>query len=362
MPPDFNALTIKDIRPETRGAVSILFDVPAELGAEYRFEPGQYLTLRATLEGEEVRRSYSVCAGLDDAELRIAVKRHEDGLFSSFANERLKAGDRIEVMKPKGRFTLPAADAPGRSYLMLAAGSGITPVLSIVKTVLAREADARVVLIYGNRDARSIMFKAALEDLKDRYLGRFTLLHVLSREHQEVELLNGRIDAAKITTVARAMPGGKPDLAYLCGPTALLKEGREALEALGLPRERIKVEIFTAQGGPRPASARSTRSTSSTPPTEAPVATARVKLHGREKIVPMAKGESVLEAAIRAGIEAPFSCKGGMCCTCRARLTDGKVEMAANYSLEPWELEAGFVLTCQSHPRTTEVAVDYDAR
>jgi ring-1,2-phenylacetyl-CoA epoxidase subunit PaaE len=331
------------------------------VAGESRFAPGQYLTVRRQLDGEEVRRSYSVCAGLDDGELRIAVKRHDGGLFSTFANERLKAGEAIEVMPPRGRFTVEIAPEAQRTYLAIAAGSGITPVLSIVKTVLAREPRAQVTLLYGNRDAASIVFKSELEDLKDRYLGRFTLLNVLSREHQDVALLNGRIDREKIDAVLATMAGGKPDLAFLCGPTSLMKSAREALEAAGLPRERIRTEIFMAEGAAAQTRVRPERRPAAAP-SAPPHAIARIKLHGRERSVPMAEGETVLEAAVRAGLEAPFSCKGGMCCTCRARLAEGKVEMAANYSLEPWELEAGFVLTCQSHPTTDVVVIDYDAR
>jgi ring-1,2-phenylacetyl-CoA epoxidase subunit PaaE len=357
--PDFNTLTVRTVRKETPGAVTIVFDVPEALADAYRFDAGQYLTVRREFDGVEERRSYSVCSGTRDNELRIAVKRQDGGTFSTFANDVLAAGDPIEVMRPRGRFTAQPEPGARRLYLAIAAGSGITPVLSIVKTLLVEEPASEIILVYGNRDSRSIMFKSELEDLKDRYLGRLTLLNVLTREHQDAPLLNGRIDAAKIGTVLQSLRGRLPDVAYLCGPLPLMKLAREALEDHGLPRERIRTEIFTAQGGaPRPAAPAATRTAE---PDAAPVATLRVTLHGRENLVPMAAGETVLDAATRAGLEAPFSCRGGMCCTCRAKLTDGTVDMAVNYSLEPWELEAGFVLTCQSRPTTPSVAVDYDA-
>ena len=359
MTPDFHTLTVRSVRRETPDAVSIVLDVPPASRDAFRFAPGQYLTLRTTLDGEDVRRSYSVCSGLDDGELRVAVKRHDGGLFSTHANTALKAGDEIEVMTPRGRFTLPAATGSARTILAIAAGSGITPVLSLLKTALAREPATRAVLLFGNRGADRILFKREIEDLKDRHMGRLTVFNVLSREHQDVPLLNGRIDAAKIEAVLRTLPGGKPDIAFLCGPLPLLKVARDTLEAAGLTREQIKTEIFAPAAGAR-----------SKPATAAPravavetdiAAIARITLNGRERAISMRTGETVLEAAIRNGLEAPFSCRGGMCCTCRAKVTRGSVAMAVNYSLEPWEENAGFVLTCQSRPTASEIAVDYDA-
>ena len=294
----FHPLKVKQIRRETPDAVSIVFDVPDDLRDAYRFEAGQYLTVRRDFAGEEVRRSYSVCSGLDDGELRIAIKRHEDGRFSSFANTVLKAGDAIEVMPPRGRFTAKARPEERHVYLMVAAGSGITPVLSILKTILNREPYSQAVLVYGNRDARAIMFRAELEDLKDTYLGRLTVLHVLSREHQDVGLLNGRIDGDKIAAILKSLPEGRVDAAYLCGPTPMMKTVREALEAAGLPRERIRTEIFTAQGAPAGASQTGTRRPAVQGAEAA--AEARITLNGREVRVPMLQGETVLEAAVRA--------------------------------------------------------------
>lgn len=361
MTPRFHPLTVREVRRETADAVSIAFDVPAELADAYRFQQGQYLTLEAEIGGETVRRSYSICSGLDDGELRVAVKRIDGGRFSGFANENLKAGDRIDVMTPMGRFTTPLEPEAARVFLGVAAGSGITPILSIARTVLAREPESRFVLLYGNRGVGSILFQEALDDLKDRFLDRFTLVHVLSREAGDVTLSSGRIDAAKIETAVRHLaPGGRVDHAFLCGPGGLVEAGRGALAALGLPADRIHVELFTPAEGVPPAPVH-VGSAADAAAGAGAAAEARIRLSGRSVSVPVAAGETIVDAARRAGLEVPYSCKGGMCCTCRAKITEGGVDMAVNWSLEPWEIAAGYVLTCQSRPATAVVAVDYDA-
>ena len=358
MTPRFHTLTIKDVRRETPDAVSIAFDVPDDLAGAYRYRPGQYLTVRATVGGEELRRSYSICSGLDDRELRIAVKRIEGGVFSAFANEALATGMPIDVMTPMGRFVLP--EEPGaRTYVAFAAGSGITPIMAQVKTILSREPDSRFHLFYGNRRSQTILFKGELEDLKDRFMTRLSVYHVLSQEAQDVSLLSGRIDAAKVETFMRhVVPHETVDHFLLCGPGGLIDATREALLALGVPAEKIHVELFTPADGTPVVRSRPAR-----PAGEALPATARltVVLDGATHEMAMAEGETVVDAALRAGIDAPYSCKGGMCCTCRARVTEGAVRMRVNYSLEPWELEAGFVLTCQAEPVGDRVTVDYDA-
>lgn len=353
----FHTLTVADVRRETPEAVSIAFAVPPALAEEYRYAPGQHLTLRRSEPGgEELRRSYSICTGLDEGELRIAVKRVEDGAFSVFANEAIKAGDAIDVMTPQGRFGATPEPLAARTLLAVAAGSGITPVMAILKTVLKREPDSRFVLIYGNRNAQSIIFKDALDDLKDRYLDRLVIHHVLSREPQEVPLLAGRIDGEKLATLVRAsVPVAAIDHAFLCGPGALIAESKSALERLGVAPERIHVEYFSTDG--MPIEPRAPRPSDTA--TEA-AARAAITLHGVRHEVPMLAGETIVEAGLRAGLEMPYSCRGGMCCTCRAMLTEGEVRMDLNYSLEQWEMDAGFVLTCQAHPLTPRVAVDYD--
>ncbi|MEJ1157439.1 1,2-phenylacetyl-CoA epoxidase subunit PaaE [Prosthecomicrobium sp. N25] len=362
MTPRFHTLTVKDVRPETRDAVSIVFDVPAELKDEYRFAPGQYLTLRADIGGEDIRRSYSISSGLDDGEIRVAVKKVDSGRFSGFACGDLRPGDRLEVMTPSGRFTVPLDAEAERTYLAVAAGSGITPVLSLMKSILAREPKSRFILVDGNRTAADILYLTEIEDLKDRHLDRLTVFHVLSRESADVALLAGRIDAAKLSTIVeRACPFAGIDHAFLCGPQGLVEEARACLEALGIPHERIHVELFTPAADARPVATRVSAHDGSAEAAAPVAATAEIRLDGRRYQVPIAQGETVIDAARRAGLEAPYSCKGGMCCTCRAKVLEGAVEMDANWSLEPWELEAGFVLTCQSHPTTAKLVVDYDA-
>ena len=347
----FHTLRIADRRQETDEAVSLAFEIPMGLREAFAFRPGQYLTLRATLGGEEVRRAYSICAGLDDGELRVAVKHVPGGAFSAHANTALQAGNVLEVMPPEGRFGHDPS-GQGRLYLGLAAGSGITPILSIVKSVLAREPGSRFILLYGSRSTAQVLFRGALEDLKDRYLDRLTVVHTLSREAQDVPALNGRLDGAKLRAL---LPGlvdtAAIDQAFLCGPEAMLDELPGVLADLGVPEDRIQVERFTPSG-PRRAVVVAQ---------DAPAAAMATIIHdGARREVPVADGETVLDAALRAGMDLPWSCHGGMCSTCRARVTEGQVEMAVNFSLEPWEVSAGYVLTCQARAVTPSVVVDYD--
>ena len=356
----FHSLKIKDVQRETDDAVSIAFDVPTDMNGTFEFIPGQYLTVRARIDGAPQQRTYSICSGLDDGELRIAVKRVEGGAFSNFANDNLTAGMELDVMPPLGRFTARPGEHAGAHYAAFAAGSGVTPIFSIVKTLLEREPDSTFTLFYGNRDRGSVIFREQLEDLKDRFLERFTLVHVLSREGQDVDLLHGRLDANRITTFAKAGLFDPETVTtfFLCGPGNMIETGRQALEGLGVPSERIRFELFTTgrEGleSAEPMSERAKAAVSEGAKIEA-------VLDGAVREFSMQDGDAnVIDAAHRQGIELPFSCKGGMCCTCRAKVREGEVEMAANYSLEPWELEAGFVLTCQARPLTSKVVLDYD--
>ena len=353
MAPRFHTLTIAECRRETADAVSLAFAVPDGLRDDYAFSPGQYLTLRASIDGEDVRRSYSICSGLDDNELRIAIKHVEGGAFSTWANEQLRTGNTLDVMTPDGRFGVPIEPASPRTLVAFAAGSGITPILSIASTVLKREA-GRFFLFYGNRTTAGIMFRERLEDLKDRYLSRLAVFHVLSREQQDLPVLNGHLDAEKIGLVMRSLvPMASVDQAFVCGPQPMIEGLEKALADLGMARDHIHVERFTPGVGGRPP-----------PKTVAadakPKAIATIISEGARFDIPVAEGEAIIDAAIRAGRSLPYSCKGGMCCTCRAKLVEGRVEMAVNYSLEPWETDAGYVLTCQSHPVTEHVVIDYD--
>jgi ring-1,2-phenylacetyl-CoA epoxidase subunit PaaE len=353
--PRFHWLRVRDVRRETADAISVAFAIPAQLAADYAFRAGQYLTLRTTLDGEEVRRSYSICSGLDDGEVRIAIKQVEGGVFSVWAQDALRPGVAIEVMTPTGRFGIPALGEAGRLHVGFAAGSGITPILSIMKTVLSREPGSRFFLFYGSRATGSILFRGALEDLKDRYLGRVSVFHVLSQERQDIDILNGRLDREKLGKLLRQILGGAAiDAAYVCGPFGMIEAVETALAEMSVPADRIQVERFSSalSGRPRPP-----RPVKLDAP---PHATAAVVLDGKRTEVPVAEGEAVLDAALRAGLDLPFSCKGGMCSTCRAKVVEGSVDMELNYSLEPWETAAGYVLTCQARPTSAHVVLDYD--
>ena len=353
--PRFHKLTVQDVRRETPDAISIAFAVPTVLHTDYAFEAGQYLTLRKTLDGEEVRRSYSICSGPDDGELRIAVKRVDGGRFSVWANAGINVGDALDVMTPTGRFGIAHRPDQARVFAGFAAGSGITPILSIARGILAREPESRMFLFYGNRSTSEMLFREALEDLKDRRLGRLSVFNVLSRERQDVPALNGRLDADKVRLLLRhVVPAEIIDHAFVCGPADMSGGIEATLRDLGLAPHRIHVERFvSASGGkprPRPVAAAS----------GTPFATAALISDGRRAEVPVADGEAVLDAALRAGLDLPYACKGGMCSTCRAHLEKGTVEMAANFSLEPWEIEAGFILTCQARPTSPRVVIDFD--
>ncbi|CAA9262035.1 MAG: 1,2-phenylacetyl-CoA epoxidase, subunit E [uncultured Acetobacteraceae bacterium] len=358
----FHALTVAEVRRETSDAASVAFAVPPELREAFRFIPGQYLTLRRVFDGEEVRRSYSICAGLDDGELRVGIKRVPGGRFSTWIAESLKPGDTLEASPPEGRFGLaPDPAAAPRTVLGIACGSGVTPILSIARSLLAREPRSRVVLLYGNRGASGIMFREALEDLKDRHLARLTVVHVLSGEKHELAALHGRLDRGRVSSlVSGLVRPGEIVAAFLCGPSGMAEAATEALVSLGVTPERIHVERFTPAGGvAAPATAH--RPGAAAPADARPVAMLEVVSEGVTRTVPVLPDETVLEAGLRAGLGLPWSCRGGMCCTCRAKVTGGEVAMDVNYSLQPWETEAGFVLTCQSRPKTPTVAVDYDA-
>lgn len=355
--PRFHTLRIRDIRREAPDAVSLAFDIPGDLAGDYAFEPGQYLTLRSTLDGEDMRRSYSICTSPHEGELRIGVKKVSGGPFSTWLNDSVKPGDEIAVMTPTGRFGLTEASGQSRVHVGFAAGSGITPLLSILRGVLKREPDSRFFLFYGNRTTDGIMFREALEELKDRYMGRLSVFHVLSQEEQDVPVLNGRLDGDKVAALLRnIVPAAAIDHAFVCGPHGMSETVEEALRAAGVADARIHVERFVSADGGRP------RAKPVTPQAvETASHRATLIVDGKSRDVPVPDGVSILDAALAAGLDLPFACKGGMCCTCRAKLVAGEAPMAVNYSLQPWEIEAGFVLTCQAHPVTDRVTVDFDA-
>jgi ring-1,2-phenylacetyl-CoA epoxidase subunit PaaE len=353
--PRFHRLTVSDLRRESPDAVSLSFAIPRELADDYGFAPGQYLTLRTTMDGEEVRRSYSICSGPDDGELRIAVKKVDGGAFSSWAADELKPGDELEVMTPTGRFGVALAPGEARVYVGFAAGSGITPVLSLLKGVLAREPSSRFFLFYGNRSTGGMLFREALEELKDRFIERLSIFHVISGEEQDIPILHGRLDGEKVRVLLRSLvPAAGVDHVFICGPTGMSEDIEATCRDLGIAPDRIHVERFVSGLGGRP------RPKTVVPVSAPPKAHAALIIDGKRREVPVAEGEAILDAALRAGLDLPFACKGGMCSTCRAKLVEGEAQMEVNYSLEPWELNAGFILTCQARPTSDRVVVDYD--
>ena len=352
----FHPLQVASVERETRDAVAITFVVPEALRGQFRFEQGQHLTLRAELGGEDVRRSYSICSAVQDGSLRIAVKKTPGGVFSTWANTALKAGDTIDVMPPLGHFNVPLATDAARHYLGFAAGSGITPLLSIVKTTLASEPRSRFTLVYGNRASGTVMFKEELAGLKDTYLGRFNLVHVLSREAQDIELLHGRIDRAKADALlAHWVRLDDIDSTFVCGPEGMMDAVIAALTARGVPEARIKIERFAAS---IPKHTHVAHVAPELGHTECEVT---VIIDGATHTFLLEKAkENILEAGLRNGVELPYSCKGGVCSTCRCRLVEGEVDMDVNFALEDYEVARGFILACQSYPVTDKVTIDYD--
>ena len=359
----FHTLTVESVRPLTDDAVEVTFTVPAALADEYDYLPGQYVALRTTLEGTEVRRSYSLCRPPEhpthggDTRLSVAVKRDEGGLFSTWAQAGLHPGYRIDVMSPQGTFTSGLDDLDDRHVVGIAAGSGITPLMALAHTVLTRSTTSRFTLLYTNRSTLDVMFLEDLADLKDRFPSRLTLHHVLSREQRAAPVLSGRIDEEKLRTILGALiPPSSVDEWFLCGPLALVDMCRQVLNDVGVDRSHIRFELFTTGDEPARA-ARPVRVRSGDRTVEI-----EVTLDGVSSTVesPVDAHESVLNAALRVRPDAPFACAGGVCGTCRARVVAGSVTMTENYALEPDELERGFVLTCQSHPTSDRVVVDYD--
>ncbi len=349
----FSRLHVAAVDRLTDDSVAITFDVPPELADDFRFAPGQHLTLRHVADGQDLRRTYSVCASAAGGPLRVAVKRLEGGAFSTWANQALRSGDELEVLPPAGRFGPRLDPARARRYGLIAAGSGITPVLSIAWTVLEVEPDSTVVLLYGNRTQGSVMFLEELADLKDRFPERLELLHVLSREEQDSELLSGRLDAERLGRLLAALvPVDEVDEWYLCGPFGVVTGGRQVLLDAGVEPARVHTELFHADAPPpRPPRTAGTPAAGSTVVAE---------LHGRTTTLTVDRdGEAILDALLKVRPDAPYACKGGVCGTCRARVLEGAVEMDVNYALEPDELQAGVVLTCQAHPTTDEVRLSY---
>lgn len=353
----FHTLTIADVKRETADTVSIAFDIPENLKSDFKYIQGQYLTFKAQINGEEVRRSYSLCSSPStDNELRVAIKKVPNGLFSTYANESLKTGDTLETMPPMGNFYTELKEGQSKRYVAFAAGSGITPVLSILKTSLTTETNSRFTLFYGNRNSDSIIFKNELSALAEKYADRLNVHHILSREEQSNSLLNGRIDAEKCKGLCESYKNVQSaDEFFLCGPAEMIDNVTNTLSGLGVDKKHIHFELFNtpvmAENQPKRAASKSSNGLS----------TVTVIMDGDETTFELSSnGDSVLDAALDAGVDVPFACKGAVCCTCKAKVKEGDVEMDMNYALEDEEVEEGFILTCQSHPKSATVIVDYD--
>ncbi len=360
--PRFHELKVKRVSPEAAGSVAITFDIPADLREAFTFEPGQFLTLRADINGQDVRRNYSISSPRSrlakQGEVEVGIRPVEGGLFSNWAATQVKAGDTMKVMTPDGRFVVKKQRALHR--VGFAGGSGITPILSIAATTLEEQPESKFTLVYGNRNMATVMFNEALQDLKDRYAARFTMVHVLSSQAQEVDLLQGLVDSAKVRAIVDALlPVKSMDEVFICGPEPMMDAAESTLLELGVPRERVYTERFTAST-PAAAPAAVAAAVKAAPSTK--TIQLVVVLDGKQHEMAMAPGEHVLDVALDAGLDLPYSCKAGVCCTCRAKVVQGSATMDKNYTLEADEVKQGFVLTCQACAATDKLVVSFDER
>jgi len=355
----FHRLAVKEIKKETPECVSLLFDVPEELKKDFQFSQGQSLTMRAIINGEEVRRTYSICSSPLENQLKVAVKKVVGGAFSSYANEQLKKGDVLEVMQPVGKFYTELNPAQKKNYLAFAAGSGITPVLSLIKTTLATEQESSFTLVFGNKNRGSIIFFEELESLKNKYMERFNLVHILSREKTETAVNFGRINTEKLNDLGKLVDYAGTDEFFICGPEEMIFCVKDFLEAKEVDKKKIHFELFTSPGQRTKPEARNQKSEET-----GPMSRIVMKVDGRsfDFDLPLASDTTILDAALQQGADLPYACKGGMCCTCKAKLLEGEVMMDVHWGLEEEEVEKGYILTCQSHPKTEKVVVDFDVK
>lgn len=354
----FHTLKVKEVKTETPDCVSIVFDIPDTHKTDFSFEQGQNITIKKTIDGEELRRSYSICSAPFENELRVAVKKVEGGKFSSYANTGLLAGEELDVLPPTGKFNTSLNPQNKKQYLAFAAGSGITPVISIIKTTLQTEPLSSFTLVFGNRGRHSIIFFEELEGLKNKYLNRFNFINILSREKTDAPINFGRINTEKLTELSKLIDYKNTDDFFICGPEEMLFCVKDFLENQGIDKKKIHFELFTTPGQKKAVSHKQTAKTES-----GPTSKITVKLDGRSFDFNLGfDGENILDAALKQGADLPFACKGGVCCTCKAKLLEGEVEMEVNWGLEQEEVEQGFILTCQSHPVTEKVVVDFDIK
>ena len=362
----FHELPIARISPEAAGAVAITLAIPPEHRSAFSFEPGQFLTVRATIGGQDVRRSYSISSPrsllTQRGELTLGIRPVDGGVFSNWAATALKAGDTLKAMPPDGRFTVHKPRAVHR--VGFAAGSGITPILSLMASTLEESPTSKFTLVYGNRRMASVMFNEALQDLKDRYANRLTLIHILSRQAQEVPLLEGRIDAEKVRAlISTLLPVASMDEVFICGPEAMIEATEKALLDAGVRPDRVHTERFTSPTLEALPTSQRQAVAAGQPAVRAEGEVAlTVVLDGKPHELRMGRDERVLDVALNAGLDLPWSCRGGVCCTCRAKVMEGAVQMDKNFTLEPWETDKGFVLSCQARPTTDRVVVSYDER
>ncbi|WP_068110821.1 1,2-phenylacetyl-CoA epoxidase subunit PaaE [Tropicimonas marinistellae] len=353
----FHELTVKEVRKTIRDAVVVTLEPTNGAAEDFDFTQGQYLTFRRDFDGEELRRSYSICAGKDDGILQVGIKRVDGGAFSTWANEDLKPGDTLEAMPPMGGFYTPLDPGAARQYLGFAGGSGITPVLSILKTTLEREPLSTFTLVYANKAVNSIMFREELEDLKNTYMGRFNVVHILESDAQEIDLFTGLVTEEKCAELFKGwIDIEHVDTAFICGPEPMMLGIAAALRSAGMDDSQIKFELFaSAQPGrlKRKAESKGASATGNQ-------ASAAITLDGSTQTVTMGKDVTILDAALDNAMDAPFACKAGVCSTCRCRVLEGEVDMVANHALEDYEVEKGYVLSCQSFPVTDRVVVDFD--
>jgi ring-1,2-phenylacetyl-CoA epoxidase subunit PaaE len=356
----FHPLVVTAVKKETTDCVSVEFAVPAELKETFRFTQGQSLTMRTFIDGEEVRRIYSICSSPLEQQLKVAIKQVEGGLFSTFANNQLKKNDVLDVMPPIGRFYTPLHPGNQKNYVAFAAGSGITPVLSIIKTTLATEPGSSFTLVYGNKNRSSVIFFEELEGLKNKYMQRFNLIHILSREKTDAAINFGRITKEKCSDLVNKLINiNSADEFFVCGPEEMIFAVKHFLESKGIPERKIHFELFTTPGQ-RKSEVRSIKQEEG----GGPKSSVSVRLDGRsfEFDIPMSSKATILDAAMQQGADVPYACKGGVCCTCKAKLLEGEVEMEVHWGLDHEEIEQGYILTCQSHPKTERVVVDFDVK
>jgi ring-1,2-phenylacetyl-CoA epoxidase subunit PaaE len=355
----FHKLTVREVKTETPDCVSIAFTIPENLQPEFLFEQGQNITIKKEIEGEEIRRSYSICSAPFEKELRVAVKKVDGGKFSTYANSILKAGDALDILPPTGKFNTKLQTTNHKQYLAFAAGSGITPVISIIKTTLQTEPASSFTLVFGNRGRHSIIFFEELEGLKNKYLNRFNFINILSREKTDAPINSGRIDREKLTELNKLIDYKTIDEFFICGPEEMIFCVKDFLEQSGIDKNKIHFELFTTPGQKQLAVGSRQLAVSS----KGPTSKITVKLDGRSFDFDLGfNGENILDAALKQGADLPFACKGGVCCTCKAKLLEGEVEMDVNWGLEHEEVKQGYILTCQSHPTTEKVVVDFDIK